>query len=169
MLPWPRRVEERPGTFRIDAATTLTSEVETAADALRRGSGLPFAPAANGDVRLLLRPGEPEAYELDITPDGVVIAGDAAGVFYGVQTLLQLLPEAPCLRIEDAPRFRWRGALLDVGRHFMPKAFVLRFIDLLALHKLNTLHLHLTEDQGWRIEILRYPRLTEVGAWRAAA
>jgi len=167
MLPWPRHVETRPGTFRLDASTTLTSDAETAAGALRRGSGLPLAPAAGGDVRLILRPGEPEAYELDITPEGVVIAGDEPGVFYGVQTLLQLLPEAPCLRIVDAPRFRWRGALLDVGRHFMPKAFVLRFIDLLALHKLNTLHLHLTEDQGWRIEIQRYPRLTEVGAWRA--
>ena len=167
MLPWPRSVEPRPGTFAIGPATTLASDVPNAAAALRRGTGLPLAPAADGGIRLILRPGEPEVYELDIAPDGVTIAGGEAGVFYGVQTLLQLLPDAPCLRIADAPRFRWRGALLDVGRHFMPKAFVLRFIDLLAQHKLNTLHLHLTEDQGWRLEILRHPRLTEIGAWRA--
>jgi hexosaminidase len=72
----------------------------------------------------------------------------------------------PCVEIEDIPRFGWRGAHLDVARHFMPKSFIKKFIDLLALHKLNTFHWHLTEDQGWRIEIKRYPRLTEVGAWR---
>ena len=72
----------------------------------------------------------------------------------------------PCVEVEDVPRFGWRGAMLDVARHFMPKAFVLRFIDLLALHKLNVFHWHLTDDQGWRIEIKKYPRLTEIGAWR---
>jgi hexosaminidase len=72
----------------------------------------------------------------------------------------------PACRIEDAPRFAWRGAMLDVARHFLPKDVVLRYVDLLAVHKLNVLHLHLTDDQGWRIEIKRYPRLTEVGAWR---
>jgi hexosaminidase len=106
-------------------------------------------------------------------------AGEA-GLFYGVQSLLQLLPPAifraapigkdewviPAVEIEDRPRFGWRGAHLDVARHFMPKSFVLKFIDLLALHKLNTFHWHLTDDQGWRIEIERYPRLAEVGAWR---
>jgi hexosaminidase len=72
----------------------------------------------------------------------------------------------PAVAIEDAPRFAWRGAHLDVGRHFMPKEFVRKYIDLLALHKLNTFHWHLTEDQGWRLQIRKYPRLTEVGAWR---
>ena len=72
----------------------------------------------------------------------------------------------PAVTIEDYPRFAWRGGHLDVGRHFMPKEFVLKYVDLLALHKMNMFHWHLTEDQGWRIEIKKYPRLTEVGAWR---
>ena len=122
-----------------------------------------------------------EEYRLTAAPDGVTIeSGGAAGVFYGAQTLRSLLgPDAfrtarvdhggwrvAALTIADRPRFGWRGALLDVARHFLPKREVLRFIDLIALHKLNVLHLHLTEDQGWRIEIRRHPRLTEVGAWR---
>jgi hexosaminidase len=122
-----------------------------------------------------------EAYRLDVRPDGVRIAGGApAGVFYGAQTLRQLLPPAvyrhagrdpgpwaaPAASITDEPRFGWRGCLLDVARHFLPPADVRRFIDLLALHKLNVLHLHLTDDQGWRLEVPRWPRLVEVGAWR---
>ena len=124
----------------------------------------------------------PEGYRLDVSAERVRIAGAApAGVFYGVQTLRQLLPagvfrEAPVagvswtvpgVTIEDQPRFRWRGAHLDVCRHFMPKEFVKKYIDLMALHKLNTFHWHLTDDQGWRITIRKYPRLTEVGGWRA--
>ncbi|MFF8604352.1 beta-N-acetylhexosaminidase [Streptomyces sp. NPDC015346] len=111
----------------------------------------------------------------------VIEGGGPAGVFWGAQTLRQLLgPDAyrrapvragdwnlPPITVEDAPRFGWRGLLLDVARHFMPKDDVLRHLDLLAAHKLNVLHLHLTDDQGWRIEIKRHPRLTEVGAWRA--
>jgi len=102
------------------------------------------------------------------------------GLFYAIQSLRQLLPadvyrsapvgtpewRMPCVEIEDMPRFGWRGAHLDVCRHFMPKSFIKKFIDLLALHRMNTFHWHLTDDQGWRIEIKRYPRLTEVGAWR---
>jgi hexosaminidase len=122
-----------------------------------------------------------EAYRLTVSTAGIrVDGGDAAGVFYGCQALRQLLPSeiyrsAPVsgvtwsiagVRVEDAPRFAWRGAMLDVARHFMPKHNVLRFIDLIALHRLNTLHLHLTDDQGWRIEIKRYPKLTSVGGWR---
>jgi hexosaminidase len=103
-----------------------------------------------------------------------------AGAFYAIQTLRQLFPAAilrqapagatawtvPAVSIEDYPRFGWRGLLLDVGRHFMPKEFLKKLVDVLAFHKLNRLHLHLTDDQGWRIEIRRYPRLTQVGAWR---
>lgn len=122
-----------------------------------------------------------EGYLLDVTPQRVVIrAPHEAGIFYGVQTLRQLFPpavfsaslkangvwELPAVHIEDQPRFGWRGAMLDVSRHFMPKDFVLEFIDLLAVHKLNTFHWHLTDDQGWRIEIKKYPRLTQIGAWR---
>jgi hexosaminidase len=123
----------------------------------------------------------PEGYELKVTPGGVVIrAAKPAGVFYGVQTLCQLLPpelEAkkpspsvawtiPAVEIEDRPRFAWRGMHLDVARHFFDKEFVKKYIDFLASCKINVFHLYLTDDQGWRIEIKRYPKLTEIGAWR---
>jgi hexosaminidase len=109
----------------------------------------------------------------------VITSPGAEGTFHALQTLRQLLPDStfgratraesisiPELEIVDAPRLPWRGVLLDVARHFMPKSFILELIDLLALHKCNVLHLHLTDDQGWRIEIECYPRLTEIGAWR---
>lgn len=122
-----------------------------------------------------------EGYRLTVSPKTMLIeAAEPAGLFYACQTIRQLLPEAiyqtrqirdvawtvPCLRITDMPRFSWRGMHLDVCRHFMPKEFVKKYIDLLALHKMNVFHWHLTEDQGWRIEIKKYPKLTEVGAWR---
>lgn len=133
--------------------------------------------AANGKDRN-------EAYQLHVTPVGITVhAAAAAGVFYGIQTLLQLLPPAiydehlreniawvlPCVSIEDAPRFSWRGAMLDCGRHFFPVTFIKKFIDQLARHKLNTFHWHLTEDQGWRLQIRKYPRLTEVGSVRSGS
>jgi len=102
-------------------------------------------------------------------------ANTAKGVFYGIQSLLQLFPlqlgepdeiEMPAITIQDKPRFSYRGMHLDVGRHFFSVAFVKQYIDLMAMYKFNTLHWHLTEDQGWRIEIKKYPKLTEVGAWR---
>ncbi|WP_461715740.1 family 20 glycosylhydrolase, partial [Streptomyces sp. DSM 41036] len=111
-----------------------------------------------------------------------ITAGSAAGVFRGTQTFRQLLGpdafrraplapgrawEVPAVAIEDEPRFGWRGLMLDVCRHFLPKEDVLRYLDLLAAHKLNVFHFHLTDDQGWRVEIKRHPRLTEVGAWRS--
>ncbi|CAM5523601.1 beta-N-acetylhexosaminidase [Streptomyces pilosus] len=150
--------------------------------------GLPLRPGpedAPGGLRLRVDGTlAPEAYRLAVVAGrGVEITGgSAAGVFWGAQTLRQLLgPDAfrrapvrpgltrgiPHQVIEDAPRFRWRGLMLDVARHFMPKEGVLRYLDLMAAHKLNVLHLHLTDDQGWRVEIQRYPRLTEVGSWRA--
>jgi hexosaminidase len=122
-----------------------------------------------------------EGYRLSVKSDRVEItASSEAGLFYGAQTLRQLLPAqiyrkgvvkgvdwtVAGVEIEDNPRFRWRGGMLDTGRHFMPKEFVLKFIDLLAMHKMNSFHWHLTDDQGWRIEIKQYPRLTEVGSWR---
>ena len=137
---------------------------------------LPFAGSVDPELPA-------EGYVLDVGPAGIDIrGGSAAGVFYGVQTLRQLLPAAtlrrarigdeplrvPAVHIEDAPQFAWRGVLLDVARHFMPVADVLRFIDLAAFHKLNVLHLHLTDDQGWRVEVPGWPRLTSVGAWRSA-
>jgi hexosaminidase len=123
-----------------------------------------------------------EGYELLVSPDALVLrAPTPCGLSRGVQTIRQLLPpefEAgdgppsgdawtmPCVRVKDKPRYAWRGSLLDCCRHFMTKDFVKRYIDLLAYHKMNVLHWHLTEDQGWRIEIKKYPKLTEVGAWR---
>ncbi|MBT2480994.1 beta-N-acetylhexosaminidase [Streptomyces sp. ISL-94] len=152
------------------------------------GWSLPAAgPGAAADVRLRLDPecGERmghESYGITVDGTGVELAGASpAGLFWGLQTLRQLLgPDAyrkaplpgrawslPHGRIADSPRFGWRGLMLDVARHFLPKDGVLRYIDLLAAHKLNVLHLHLTDDQGWRVEIKRHPRLTGVGAWRA--
>jgi hexosaminidase len=116
----------------------------------------------------------PEQYQLVVTPVGISIQAAApAGLFYGFQTLRQLVRrrsdgryEVPSVTIIDRPRFRWRGMHLDVGRHFFPVSFVKRYLDLMARYKLNTFHWHLTEDQGWRIQIRRYPRLTEVGSCR---
>ena len=123
-----------------------------------------------------------EGYELVVTPRAVTIrATKAAGLFYGVQSLLQLLPpeafgatsaggvawEVPCVEIEDQPRFPWRGMMLDVTSHFFPVDFIKRWIDLLAMHKMNVFHWHLMDFGGWRLEIKGHPQLTEVGAWRA--
>ncbi|WP_308798974.1 beta-N-acetylhexosaminidase [Streptomyces sp. UH6] len=196
LVPLPRSAEVR-GTgrgFALDERTVLEAAPGTEGTALWLRSvlgaayalQLPPGPAGGGGpgVRLVLDDAlEPEAHRLDVDPvTGVEIRGGGpAGVFWGAQTLRQLLgPDAfrrapvrpgvtavvPAVRVEDAPRFRWRGLLLDVARHFMPKDGVLRIVDLMAGHKLNVLHLHLTDDQGWRIEIRRHPRLTEVGAWR---
>ncbi|MDH7512184.1 MAG: family 20 glycosylhydrolase [Clostridiales bacterium] len=122
-----------------------------------------------------------EGYLLSVTKNQVTIEAPApAGVFYGVQSFYQLLPAAiesaepasgihwrvPCVRVEDKPRFRWRGVHLDVCRHFFPPECVKKYLDVLAKYKINTFHWHLTEDQGWRIEIKKYPKLTEIGAWR---
>ena len=123
----------------------------------------------------------PEGYVLNITPKGIeVTASSDAGRFYAMQTVKQLLPAEvykpegfadkkwtlPCCYIEDAPKLAWRGMHLDCGRYYYPKEEVLKFIDMMAMHKQNMFHWHLTEDQGWRIEIKKYPKLTEVGAWR---
>jgi len=125
--------------------------------------------------------GGEEAYALDVSNGGIRISAQApAGAFYAMQTLLQLLPPEieygslfqglswtiPCVQVKDAPRFPWRGMHLDVGRHFFGKKFVEEYIDLLSRYKFNVFHWHLTEDQGWRIEIKKYPRLTTVGSWR---
>lgn len=123
-----------------------------------------------------------EGYILDVDPNRITVkAYNPAGLFYGVQTLLQLLPPEiynkiktqknldwaiPCIHIRDKPRYSWRGMHLDVCRHFFPKEFIKTYIDYLAYHKMNVFHWHLTEDQGWRIEIKKYPKLTEIGAWR---
>ncbi|MFE7788501.1 beta-N-acetylhexosaminidase [Streptomyces sp. NPDC057460] len=180
--------------FLMDRATSLTAQDGTESterwlrSTIGAAFGLSLPPGVEGeDNTILLRidPAlEPEGYRLSTgTGRSVVInGGSPAGVFWGAQTLRQLLgPEAfrrapvstgvpariPFTDIEDRPRFSWRGLMLDVSRHFLPKDDVLRYLDLLAAHKLNVFHFHLTDDQGWRVEIKRYPKLTEVGSWRS--
>ena len=195
IVPRPESLTVGKGRFVINANTVIYTDAASAdiarrfAASLLPGTGLAIpvrvgtAPATGIVLqrsRSLTRLGD-EGYELSVTSRRVSIrAKERAGVFYGLQTVRQLLPaevfrEAkvdsvawviPAVRIVDRPRFAWRGAHLDVGRHFMPKEFVKKYIDLIALQKMNTFHWHLTEDQGWRIEIKKYPRLTQVGAWR---
>ncbi|WP_190129015.1 beta-N-acetylhexosaminidase [Streptomyces mashuensis] len=207
LIPAPTRLTRTPdrGPYVLDAGTAVEARpgTEHVAHWLRStvgaATGLPFrdaagvagaAGAAGAPGRLLLAVDEdvtrglgPEGYRLVVDGTGVRITGGGpAGVFWGAQTLRQLLgPDAfrrapvggqrawpvPALVVEDAPRFAWRGVLLDVARHFLPKDGVLRYVDLLAAHKLGVLHLHLTDDQGWRVEIRRWPELTATGAWRA--
>ncbi|MFF2407424.1 beta-N-acetylhexosaminidase [Streptomyces sp. NPDC058092] len=202
LIPAPVHVgavgDEGPGAFPLDPSTTITAAPGTEnterwlRSTLGAAFGLPLAPptaveggeGAANTIRLRIDPAlDPEGYRLGAGPTGVEIAGgSAAGVFWGAQTLRQLLgpaafrrapvnpgsrPAVPFTDIEDSPRFPWRGMMLDVARHFLPKDDVLRYLDLLAAHKLNVFHFHLTDDQGWRIEIKRYPRLTEVGSWRS--
>ncbi|SDP40932.1 hexosaminidase [Nakamurella panacisegetis] len=195
LLPRPATIRTVAGGFELtgDTAIRATDEVlptaEWLRDALRPATGFrfPIGPATGtgGVIELGLDPDLPaEGYRLVAGPDAVrITGGDAAGVFHGCQSLLQLVAPAvfrrakvsgvrwalPGVDISDVPRFGWRGAMLDVARHFMPKHDVLRFIDLMAMHKLNVLHLHLTDDQGWRVEIRRYPLLTETGGWRRAS
>jgi len=184
LLPYPRVYRAQPGQFALGAQTVVTGE-ETAAVAVRRVlAELPLPAGGAGDILAELDEALPaEGYRLLIGPAHVrITAGGPAGAFYAAQTIRQLLPAdawrtapvaagagpwpVPCAEIEDAPALAWRGGHLDVSRHFFPKPVVLRFIDMLAAHKLNRLHLHLTDDQGWRIESRRYPALHEIGSWR---
>jgi hexosaminidase len=144
------------------------------------------APTKSSIIELIITPdlilSGNEGYTLEVSSQQVTITGaHLAGLFYGIQTLRQLLPVEifssafierswgiPGVFIKDAPRFPWRGLMLDTARHFIPFQEILKIIDLLALHKMNVLHLHLTDDQGWRIEIKKYPRLTEIGSHRTA-
>ncbi len=197
IIPAPVKVEVREGVFKlrtkqkimVDAGAEETGRYLAAE--MRRPLG--YEPEvstkiggnAKGTILLTTKDAKaalgPEGYELTVTPTGVVVrATDSAGLFYGVQSLLELLPpeifstnkvagvkwEIPCVEIEDQPRFKWRGMMLDVARHFFTKQEVEQILDGMALHKMNRFHWHLTDDQGWRIEIKKYPRLTEVGAWR---
>ncbi len=196
VIPHPARVTARAGEFQITASTVIWTDRASASVGrqlalyLEPATGFTLRVATGGAVppraialrqdASLKRLGA-EGYALEIRPGSVVArAAGNAGLFYAVQTIRQLLPpevfreapvagvpwRMPALSIEDRPRFAWRGGHLDVARHFMPKEFVKKYIDLLALHKFNVFHWHLTEDQGWRIEIKQYPRLTDVGAWR---
>ncbi|MFI5183459.1 MAG: family 20 glycosylhydrolase [Vicinamibacteria bacterium] len=185
IFPTPRSLETREGRLVIQAppsvaaAPELKAEADLAKDFLRPYFAAPAKPAA-ATVRLEIGRIEgqdsPEAYTLDVDPkDGIAIVGNsAAGVFYGLQSLRTLLPAQslgkgltlPAMKIVDAPRFAYRGLHLDVARNFQPKATVLRTLDLMARYKLNAFHFHLTEDEGWRLEMPSLPELTTVGARR---
>jgi hexosaminidase len=201
LIPLPQKMECREGAFHLQPKTQIVVDSASheagqyLADRLRKATGFKpgltstaDADAANGAILLTMADAKvslgPEGYELTVAPESVIIRACApAGLFYGVQTLLQLLPpqvcsakpapgmdwRVPCVQIQDQPRFKWRGLMLDVARHFFTEAGVKQLLDEMATQKLNTLHLHLTDDQGWRIEIKKYPRLTEVAAWRDEA
>ncbi len=177
LIPDPVSLQALEGGFTFKAETVISAPASAGPvlAQLREETHLPLKSGENGQVRLVIEPAlkaelTDEGYRLRSGPEGIRISSSgSAGLYYGVQTLRQLMRGSrtvPAVQIEDRPRFGWRGAMLDCARHFMPVEFVKKFIDQLAQHKLNRFHWHLTEDQGWRIEIKRYPKLTEVGAWR---
>ena len=192
IIPQPVSFSQESGQFKFNKNTRITGKdkkqiqffSELLAPAFGRRLKISKTQMQNAivcsiDKSLLSEHGQ-EAYSLKVSKKNIIIkASSEAGLFYGFQTLRQLLPSAifkdsksktkwtvPAVEIVDYPNFKWRGMMLDVGRHYYSKEFIKKFIDLMALHKLNTFHWHLTEDQGWRIEIKKYPKLTETGAWR---
>jgi hexosaminidase len=193
VIPVPDSIQEREGTFRLTGRTAVVcffsnrgvkSTADYLATRLREATGFPIplldasATMPSGDYLFLnfIRDEElgEEGYVLDVNSRYIDLnAHDDPGFFYAGQSLLQLLSgpspgvwEIPCLLVRDRPRFLWRGMHLDVARHFFPIAFVKRYIDYLAMYKMNKFHWHLTDDQGWRIQIRSHPELTEVAAWR---
>jgi hexosaminidase len=192
IIPKPQFVETKEGNFSISSSTKLfflDKKLEKSANYfnnyLQKYYGIKLAtakdiPAKNAIVLQLSKQEDTDntgAYQLEVNENGVNISGNTdTAVFYAIQTLIQLLPtnepaekksvNIPQVNIKVEPRFSYRGAMLDVCRHFESPAFIKKFIDLLALHKLNTFHWHLTDDQGWRIEIKKYPLLTKIGSCR---
>jgi hexosaminidase len=174
LIPYPQSVEWGGGTVPITSGTVVLArgDADPIATYLAQTLGLNRSGTGTTHIRLSLVPAsriaDPEAYHLKASGKGVLIeASDPRGLFYGVQTLRQLVTgtretrAVPDVEISDAPRFRWRGLLIDLGRHFFDKPTLFELIDEMAAYKLNTLHLHLTDDPGWRIEIPGYPKLTE--------
>ena len=190
IVPNPASVTRCEGSFAVSSRTALVAASPGARQAARHFGGL--AMRSQG-LALAVTPGAPregaiafvrdaqsglgeEGYRLKADPTGVtVVAARPAGLMHGAATLWQMLAgdrehaSLPCAAIEDAPRFAWRGVMLDSARHFQSPQFIRRFIDAMALEKLNVLHWHLTDDQAWRLEIRKYPELTRVGAWRVPA
>lgn len=190
IIPKPVSLETSKGKFLVDANTKIVGAAELEnegiylAEMLRHVANVntTFKAGASGNIVLKLDDSieNDEGYTVGVAYDGIVISGKTAkGVFYGIQTLRQLMPASiesesnqieeltiPAVTIKDNPRYVYRGMHLDVARHFFPVSFIKKYIDLIALHKMNTFHWHLTEDQGWRIEIKKYPKLTEIGSKR---
>ncbi len=192
IVPIPRSVIVGTGSLGLnsDAGVHLTDPNDSKAQEVfdiwaapyRKSGALALSESGDSDSAIKVGidgQGAAESYRLSVTTEGIALnAADYAGLFYGLQTLSQLMPpdavtssdvssfDLPVLEIDDAPRFTYRGVHLDVARHFFPPEFIKHYIDLLALYKINRFHWHLTEDQGWRIEIDQYPKLTEVAAFR---
>lgn len=188
VIPAPAAMQVKDGNFTLNASTRIAydseSDKKTAEffrDYVEEALNLtiPVESKATGDGVIYFSSRDAgnranlEGYELVVSPDRIELRGKDAGLFYAMQTLTQLLPQQrdepltiPAVSIQDEPRYSYRGLHLDVGRHMFPVSFIKKYIDFIAAYKLNTFHWHLTEDQGWRIEIKKYPKLTEVGAYR---
>lgn len=190
LIPYPQSVIQGKGHFNINAATVLrydagfTNEAAQLNQLIRSGIGKPLKMAKVNRANMISLKADPtikseEGYKLSITANEVsIFAATPVGMFRAVETIRQLLPLnvengrlskqllLPVVRIEDQPVYAWRGMHLDVSRHFFSLDYLKRFIDRMALYKFNKFHLHLTDDQGWRVEIKKYPKLTEMGAWR---
>lgn len=188
IIPAPVAVTRQTGSFKLDKTVVLvqgdaenaaTADILNAYIAAKGGFALrPVAIVPKGSKAIILSSKgaadlPEEGYRIVVGAGQIEITGKGAGLFYGVQTLMQLIPEKtgqeltiPAARIEDYPRFKYRGMMLDVARHAFPVSFIKKYIDLLAQYKMNTFHWHLTDDQGWRIEIKKYPKLTSIGSSR---
>ncbi|HRQ29398.1 MAG TPA: family 20 glycosylhydrolase [Saprospiraceae bacterium] len=186
LIPEPVHLEVNQGSFNLQEAYIKTNEQENKSIAFFRGkireiTGLDLSDHPSENRKLPIEfilsddiSTNPESYHLEITPKKITIESPSvSGQFWAVQTLRQLMLfnsndkfEIPCVRITDEPKYSWRSNMLDVCRHFFPVDTIKRHLDMLSLYKINTFHWHLTEDQGWRIEIKKYPLLTQIGAWR---
>ena len=188
LIPWPAQIALVPGVFTVDGQTPIcaTGVASKVAERLQatitavQGLDLKARHCGRAGIALVLsssaRVADTEGYTLDVDAKGMrILARAEAGLYYGAMTAVQLLSSGAAhdssvrlrgMHIEDFPRFKWRGLMLDPARHFLPVAEVKTIIEQMGQHKLNVLHLHLTDDQGWRIEIKRYPQLTRIGAWR---
>lgn len=170
IIPEPLSVKSKQGTFKLNSQTVIEYDHSNSkvAEVVKN---LPVS-KEEGNKNLITLSIDTsiegaEAYCMQVTPEEITItAATSAGLFYGVQTLNQFEQEIPAMTIQDAPAFAWRGVMLDVSRHFQPKSYILEFIDMLAYHKINKFHWHLTDGIGWRIQIDRYPELTSRGAFR---
>ena len=191
IIPQPVQLEQTEGVYVLPEKVTISYDASLKAQAeylqevLAQSTGriaVMKEGKKKGDIVLLVdaQAHKAEGYALSVTPKNVkIVAADPSGAFYGIQSLLQLFPaeiysekwqrttewKAPCVEIVDAPERPWRGMMLDVARYFYDKEFVKKYIDMMAMYKMNKLQFHLIDDSGWRLEIKKYPRLTEVGAW----
>jgi hexosaminidase len=185
IIPEPKELEVNSGSFILSGFTSFIypGSAETTASLFNEilfsnyGIQLKKGKTKINAVRLIEDNAmKSEEYQLIVNEDGVLIRGKEDGLFYGTQTLLQLISQneegvltIPFVEINDEPRFTYPGVLVDVGRYFFSEDCIKRFIDRMAYYKLNTFHWHLTEDGGWRIEIKKYPELTQKGAWRSSS